>query len=38
VVVRPTSYQLLHCNCWNPNNFLLNLNLMFEFTIIKSLP
>jgi hypothetical protein len=29
VIVRPTPYQLLHCNCWTPNNFLLNINLMF---------
>jgi hypothetical protein len=29
VLARPTPYQLHHCNCWTPNNFLLNINLMF---------
>jgi hypothetical protein len=32
--VRPTLYQLLHCNCWTPNNFLININLTFEILII----
>jgi hypothetical protein len=38
MIVRPTPYQLRHCNCWTPNNFLLNINLIFEFKVIKSLP
>jgi hypothetical protein len=38
MLVSPTPYQLLHCNCWTPYNFLLNINLMFEFRIFKLLP
>jgi hypothetical protein len=38
VFVRPTPYQLHHCNCWTPDNFLININLMSSFLIIKSLP